>query len=101
MEEKNCSFQYSVTYGNFYKVIDIVENQTEITLSKCKELWNKYYNEAVKHIKNGDSIEMCIWINMIDKYSFGEKLHHISGDVYVESGYIVETVKKYFPKELK
>lgn len=101
MEQKNCAFQFVVTTGRFFKDIEIVEDKRGLTLSEAKELWNKYYPEAKKHIKSGDSIDMAIWINMTDEYSFGEKLHHIGSDAELDGNYIVERSVKYFPQTLK
>lgn len=97
MENNNFAFQYAVVKGSFFRDIEIVHDQSELTLSEAKELWNKYYPHLREHIKNGNTGEMCIWINMSDPYSYGDKLYHISNDAIVEGDYIVETTKTYFP----
>lgn len=99
--EKNCAFQYTITRGNIFKNITIVENQTSLTLEEAKQLWNKYYPDFVKNIKEGNSIEVCIWINMLDEYSFGEKLYHIPHNAELDGDYIIEKVVNYFPSFLK
>lgn len=101
MEERNCAFQYAVIRGSIFKDIEIVHDQTEISLSEAKKLWNKYYPELRNHIKNGNSGEMVIWINMEDSYSFGDKLYHIGQDAEVDGNYIIQKTVSYFPIEIK
>lgn len=101
MEEKNCAFQYATKTTGFFGIIDIIEDQTEITLSEAKELWDKHYPGLRTLIQRGTHTgEMVIWVNMTDKYSFREKLHHISNDAEVEGDYIIERSVTYFPKKL-
>jgi len=102
MEQRNCAFQYATQTTNFFKDIHIVEDQTEITLSEAKELWNKYYPQLRSLIKSGDKTgEMVIWTSMEDKHSFGEKLYHIGNDAEVEGDYIIERTVTYFPPKIK
>lgn len=94
-----CAFQYA-TRSSIFKDIEIVHDQSELTLDEAKKLWSDYYPDLKNHIKNGNSGEMAIWINMEDPYSYKDKLYHISNDAEVEGDYIVETTKNYFPKIL-
>jgi hypothetical protein len=55
-------------------------DKNELTIDEAKALWNQHYEDAAKWIKGGDFVEMVIWINMKDKYSYGESLQYISHD---------------------
>ena len=95
---KNCAFQYAEITGKIFSNTEIVCDETELTLSEAKELWNKYYPRLAKHIKNDEKGEMAIWINMEDKYSYGETLQYISTDAESDGNNIWETKKIYFIK---
>jgi len=100
-QEKNCAFQYAKITGSIFRDTKIVCDETDLTLKEAKTLWNKYFADLAKHIKNGDTGEMVIWINMSDSYSYGEKLQHISTDAESDGISIWETRKTYFTKEFK
>jgi hypothetical protein len=98
-QEKNCAFQYAKITGSIFRNTQIVCDETELTLDEAKVLWNKYFSDLAKHINNGDTGEMVIWINMINDHSYGEKLQHISTDAESNGVSIWETRKTYFTKE--
>jgi len=100
-EEKNCGFQYSVETGSYFKEIEIRVDKTELTLSEAKALWNENYSDAYINVKQGNKVEMVIWVNMPNSYSFGEKLHYIDYSAEIDGSYIIERTVKYFPKHIK
>ena len=100
-KEKNCAFQYAKITGSIFRDTKIVCDETDLTLEEAKTLWNKYFPDLAKHIKNGDTGEMVIWINMADSHSYSEKLQHISTDAESDGISIWETRKTYFTKEFK
>lgn len=97
-ELRNCAFQYAEITGKIFSKTEIICDEVELTLSEAKELWNKYYPRLAKHIKDGEAGEMALWINMIDKYSYGEPLQHIIPDAESDGINIWETRKTYFTK---
>jgi hypothetical protein len=96
MEEKNCAFQYAEMGTGIFRNTKIVCDKTSLTLQESKELWNKYYLQAAKHIFNGGEVEMVIWINMETPNSYGESLEYISTDADSNGSTIWETRKNYF-----
>ena len=100
-QDKNCAFQYAKITGEIFRDTKIICDESGLTLDEAKELWNKYYPDLAKHIKNGNTGEMAIWINMIDKHSYGETLAHISTDAESDGQSIWEIKKQYFIREFK
>lgn len=100
-QEKNCAFQYAKMSGNIFKSIDIISDETNLTLDEAKLLWNKYFQDCAKHIKNGGTCEMVIWINMEDEHSYRDSIQYISTDAESDGSSIWETKKTYFTKEFK
>lgn len=100
-QEKNCAFQYAKITGNILRDTKIVCDETDLTLEEAKILWNKYFPDLAKHIKNGDTGEMVIWINMADSHSYDERLQHISTDAESDGISIWETRRAYFTTEFK
>lgn len=98
---KNCAFQYAKISGSFFKNTEIVCDKSELTLREAEELWNKYFPDLAKHIKNGDTGEMVIWINMSNSYSYKETLQHITTDAESDGVSIWETKRIYYTKEFK
>lgn len=102
IEERNCAFQYAKIHGTIFRRTEIVYDKSELTLTEAKELWNKYYPDCAKHIKDEDnSAEMVIWINMPDNHSYGDTLHYISTDAESDGKDIWVTTKEYFPRSIK
>lgn len=99
--ENNCAFQYAKMSSGIFRNTNIVCDETELTIEEAKALWNKYYPDAAKWIKEGDEVEMVIWINMQDKFSYGESLAYISTDAESDGKDIWVTKKEYFTKEFK
>jgi len=99
--ERNCAFQYAKMSTGIFRDTKIVCDQTELTLEEAKELWNKYYPDAAKHIKNEGEVEMVIWINMVDAHSYGESLQYISTDSESDGNQIWVTKKEYFTPKFK
>lgn len=97
---RDCAFQYAKINGKVFRDTKIVCDESGLTIDEAKELWKKYYPDLAKHIKNGDTGEMALWINMVDDHSYGETLAHISTDAESDGQTIWETRKHYFKKEL-
>lgn len=97
-KQTNCAFQYAKI--SELGRTEIIFDKSELTLQEAKDLWNKYYMDCAKHIKNGGTSEMVIWINMEDKYSYRDTLEYISTDAESDGYDIWETTKKYFTKKL-
>ena len=95
-KEKNCAFQYAKIKGCFFRETKIVENKSELTLEEAKQLWNSYFADAAKWIKDGNIVEMVIWINMGTPQSYGDALQYISTDAESDGVSIWETKKSYF-----
>lgn len=94
--EKNCAFQYVKMSNGIFKDIKIIEDKSELTLNEAKQLWNLYFSDAAKWIKEGDTVEMVIWINMSTPESYGDTLVYISTDAESDGVSIWETKKSYF-----
>ena len=97
--KRECAFQYAKITGNFYRSTKIVCDETNLTLDEAKNLWNKYFPDLAEHIKNGETGEMIIWINMENDCAYKEKLEHISTDAESDGISIWETRRTYFTKE--
>ena len=95
-QEKNCAFQYAKMREGFFREIQFVEDKSELTLDEAKQLWNKYFADAAKWIKDGNTVEMVIWINMATPQSYGDTLQYISTDAESDGVSIWETKKSYF-----
>ena len=100
-EERNCAFQYAEMSTGIFRNTKIVHDAAELTLSEAKELWNSYYPQAARHIKNEGEVELVIWINMPDKYSYGESLEYISTDAGSDGNEIWESKRNYFTRKFK
>ena len=99
-QERNCAFQYAkVTTGMFSRTT-IIEDQSSLTLDEVKALWNKHYPDAAKWIRNGDTAEMVIWINMSSPGSYGESLQYIDSDAESDGVNIWKTIRTDFPKTI-
>lgn len=98
MENRNCAFQYAKITGQIFRDTKIVCDESDLTLDEAKALWNKYYPDLAKHIKNGETGEMAIWIDMPDNTSYGKTLQHISTDAESDGIHIWETKREYFTK---
>lgn len=100
-EKNDCAFQYAKITGNYFRSTEIICDETGITLSEAKILWNKYYPDLAHHIKDGNTGEMVIWVNMEDEHAYRETLQHISTDADSDGISIWETQKNYFTKEFE
>lgn len=98
-QEKNCAFQYAEMSKGIFRNTQIVCDETNLTLDEAKELWNKYYPRAAKHIYNDGEVEMVIWVDMKDSNSYGEHLEYVSTDAESDGIDIWETKKIYFTKK--
>ena len=101
MEEKNCAFQYAKMRDGIFRDTTMVEDKTGLTIAEAKELWNAHFKDAAKWIKDGNTVEMVIWINMTDSHSYGDTLQYISTDAESDGIDIWETKKTYFTKQFK
>lgn len=99
--ERNCAFQYAKISGSMFMQTEIVVDKTRITLGEAKRLWNKYYPDCARHIKDGGIAEMVIWINMQTPTSYGETLEYISTDAESDGITIWHTEKRTFTKEFQ
>lgn len=93
-QEKNCAFQYAKM--NTLGSINIVCDKSQLTIDECKKLWNEHFADAAKWIKEGNTVEMVIWINMYDAHSYGDTLQYISTDAESDGVQIWETKKIHF-----
>jgi len=96
MEDKTCAFQYAKIQEGIFQNTEIIHDESSLTIGDAKQLWDKYYLDAAKWIKNGGKIEMVIWINMTDPNSYGDNLQYISYDAESDGKAIWETKKTYF-----
>lgn len=97
MSEKNCAFQYAKS-GFRTKIIC---DKTDLTYSEAISLWNQYYPDAANHIKDGGTVEMVIWTNMVDNKSYGSHSHYIDNDAESDGVRIWVTKKEYSPAIIK
>lgn len=100
-QQRNCAFQYAKIFGEIFRDTKIIHDESELTLDEAKALYNKYYPDLAKHIKNGQTGEMAIWINMVDSHSYGEQLAYIGTDAESDGRDIWEIKKTYFIKKFK
>lgn len=92
-EKRDCAFQY-------YNGREVKIDEVELTLKEANKLWEDNYQNMVNEVKSGSDIEVAIWINMEDKYDYGDTLVHLSSPE-VENNVLVEKVVKYYPKNIK
>mgnify|MGYP000847553263 FL=1 len=95
-QEKNCAFQYAKMKDGIFRDTKIVCDKSELTLDEAKQLWNTHFADAAKWIKDGNTVEMVIWINMETPQSYGDTLQYISTDAESDGVSIWETKKSYF-----
>ena len=101
-QHRNCAFQYAKVYGEFLRRTVIVCDETGLTLEEALRRWKEYYPDCAKHIKDAsNTAEMVVWINMVDEYSYGDRLYYISNSAESDGTDIWETTKSYFPKSPK
>jgi hypothetical protein len=101
MEERNCAFQYAEMETGIFGNTKIVCDETNLTLDEAKELWDKYYPRAAKHIYHDGQVEMVIWVDMVTPSSYGNHLQYISTDAESDGVNIWVTTKDYFTKYKK
>lgn len=94
--KRNCAFQFWKSRISMLSSEKVVCDETSLTLKEAKALWNKHYSECAKHIHDGGTCEMVIWVNMADPHSYGGTLEYISTDA--ESDGVTITEKRAFPK---
>lgn len=97
--EKNCSFQYAKMTNGLFRNTQIVCDKNELTIDEAKKLWNEYFPDCAKWIKEGNCAEMVIWINMEMPYLYKDTLQYISTDAESDGVNIWVTKKEYFTKE--
>jgi len=95
-QERNCAFQYAKMRDSIFRDTKIVEDKSELTLDEAKQLWNEHFNDAAKWIKEGNTVEMVIWIDMATPQSYGDTLSYISTDAESDGRAIWETKRSYF-----
>jgi len=98
---QNCAFQYAKMSDRLLRKTEIVCDETGLTEKEAKELWNKYFKDAARHIKEGGTVEMVIGVDMSDKHSYGETLAYITPGCESDGISIWETKKEYFPVEFR
>ena len=81
-----------------FRNTEIVCDKTSLTFDEAKELWNQYYEDAAKWIKNEGVVEMVLWINMETPSSYDEFKHFISTDAESDGHNIWVVKKEYFVK---
>jgi hypothetical protein len=87
-----------MTGTRLYSNTKIVCDKNELTLEEAQKLWNEYYEDAAKWIKDGGEVEMVIWINMETPNSYGDTLQYISTDAHSDGVRIWEERKVVFTK---
>lgn len=92
----NCAFQYAKMTDGFGRSTNIVCDETSITMEQAKEMWNKYYPDAARHITDGGSVEMVIWKDMPDPDSYQTHEQYISTDAESDGVNIWVVEKKGF-----
>jgi hypothetical protein len=97
-DERNCAFQYAKIRECFVRDTNIVCDKSQLTLFEAQELWNQHYKDAAEWIKDGNSVEMVIWINMLNPNSYGDYLCYIRTDAESDGVSIWETKKVYYEK---
>jgi hypothetical protein len=101
-QQRNCAFQYAKITRRIFSHTELVCDKTELTLSEAQDLWNQYFPDCAKHIKDPDNhAEMVIWIDMDTPHSYGKYLCHIASDAESDGKDIWETKKTYFTREFK
>ena len=100
-EIKNCAFQYAKMRDGILRDTKIIEDRSDLTLDEAKQLWNAHFTDAAKWIKDGNTVEMVIWINMGTPQSYGDTLQYISTDAQSDGIHIWEVTKKYFTKQFE
>lgn len=95
-QQRNCAFQYAKIKDGGFGGTTIVCDKSELTIDEAKKLWNKYYPDAAKWIRDGSCVEMVIWINMQTPTSYGESLQYISTDAESDGDVIWENKRSYF-----
>ena len=96
-EKRDCAFQFASapSLGG----VKIYEDKTELTLSEAKELYRANLDNFIRDLKNEMNPEMCIWINMTDKYAYGETLVHLDRDWELDKhGRLYLPKKEYAPE---
>lgn len=93
---KNCAFQYAKMKAGIFIDAEIVVDKSELTLDEAEKLWNLHFADAARWIKEGNTVEMVIWINMQTPQSYGDSLQYISPDAESDGVSIWETKRSYF-----
>ena len=81
-----------------FRNLQIVCDETSLTFEEATELWNKYYEDAAKWIKNDGLVEMVLWTNMETPESYAESSQYISTDAQSDGSNIWVVKKEYFVK---
>ena len=97
-QEKNCAFQYAKMKHGIFRDTKIVCDKSELTLDEAKKLWNEHFADAAKWIKDGNTVEMVIWINMVTPQSYGDTLQYISTDAESDGVSIMIVTGKHHRK---
>jgi hypothetical protein len=99
MEQKrNCAFQYAKMKKGVFRDTVIICDKSELTIEEAKKLWDSHFADAAKWIKEGNTVEMVIWINMETPESYSDYLQYISADAESDGNSIWKTEKSYFNK---
>lgn len=85
--KKDCAFQY-------YNGRTVVSDETNLTLDRAKELWNEHYDDMVVKTREGEEIEVAIWINMENDSDYGDTLIHLCSPNVDDDGELWE--KRYY-----
>lgn len=95
MEEiRNCAFQYAYKE---WRYTTIVCDKTILTFDEAKELFLHHRQDIINKLQdeNYSQVEACIWINMPDEYSFGEKYLYIDDDYQTDGKRIWTDIRQY------
>ena len=87
----NSKDEYLAQVGNDWPTAQVLYTQDILETAS-----NLYYTDAAKWIKENNTVEMVIWINMKDASSYGDTAQYISTDAESDGINIWETRKSYF-----
>lgn len=97
-EERNCAFQFWKSFWRDSNASsgEIICDKSSLTKTEAQKLWNQYYPECAKHIHDGGTCEMALWVDMIDSSSYNKTDQYISTDAESDGVRIWVIEKRHF-----
>lgn len=97
MSKKHCMFQFWAAeelpflgYGTG----KLVEDTDLITWEEAVELWQKHKPQAIRQLKDGENVEMCIWTGCDSTTDYHTDAFHIDKSTEIEGDNFIITTKK-------